>query len=205
MQGETLEEYWWCTEQMLTWPDGSGANLLVDDGGDATLLIHGRSIIVCRIPVFAVTFSNYSLFALLFPMILPQFLHPLPASSLTIGRGGCGALSSSILGRMLYCEPIHWCDCLRLLAEGVKAEAAYAKDKTLPDPTSTDNPEFQIVLTIIKEGLPKNPNRWTAMSKEMEGVSEETTTGVKRLYEMQVLTCLSLHFAHPILPYVAHF
>lgn len=41
LQGETLEEYWWCTEQMLTWPDGSGANLLVDDGGDATLLIHG--------------------------------------------------------------------------------------------------------------------------------------------------------------------
>lgn len=68
----------------------------------------------------------------------------------------------------------------------MKAEAAYAKDKTLPDPTSTDNPEFQIVLTIIKEGLPKNPSRWTAMSKEMEGVSEETTTGVKRLYEMQV-------------------
>jgi adenosylhomocysteinase len=74
----------------------------------------------------------------------------------------------------------------RNLAEGVKAEAAYAKDKTLPDPTSTDNPEFQIVLAIIKEGLPKNPNRWTAMAKEMEGVSEETTTGVKRLYEMQV-------------------
>ena len=41
-KGETLEEYWWCTEQMLTWPDGSGANLLVDDGGDATLLIHGE-------------------------------------------------------------------------------------------------------------------------------------------------------------------
>lgn len=113
-KGETLEEYWWCTEQMLTWPDGTGANLLVDDGGDATLLIH----------------------------------------------------------------------------EGVKAEAAYAKDKTLPDPTSTDNPEFQIVLAIIKEGLPKNPNRWTAMAKEMEGVSEETTTGVKRLYEMQASNSL---------------
>lgn len=79
-----------------------------------------------------------------------------------------------------------------IAAEGVKAEAAYAKDKTLPDPTSTDNPEFQIVLTIIKEGLPKNPNRWTAMSKEMEGVSEETTTGVKRLYEMQVSVVLCL-------------
>ncbi len=43
-KGETLEEYWWCTEQMLTWPDGSGANLLVDDGGDATLLIHGAFV-----------------------------------------------------------------------------------------------------------------------------------------------------------------
>ncbi len=76
-------------------------------------------------------------------------------------------------------------------AEGVKAEAAYAKDKTLPDPTSTDNPEFQIVLAIIKEGLPKNPTKWTEMAKEMEGVSEETTTGVKRLYEMQVwLGCM---------------
>lgn len=41
LQGETLEVYWWCTEQMSTWPDGSGANSLVDDGGDATLLIHG--------------------------------------------------------------------------------------------------------------------------------------------------------------------
>jgi S-adenosylhomocysteine hydrolase len=41
-KGETLEEYWWCTEQMLTWPDGEGADLLVDDGGDATLLIHGN-------------------------------------------------------------------------------------------------------------------------------------------------------------------
>lgn len=40
-KGETLEEYWWCTEQMLTWPDGSGPDLIVDDGGDATLLIHG--------------------------------------------------------------------------------------------------------------------------------------------------------------------
>lgn len=43
-KGETLEEYWWCTEQMLTWPDGSGPHLLVDDGGDATLLIHGKLI-----------------------------------------------------------------------------------------------------------------------------------------------------------------
>jgi S-adenosylhomocysteine hydrolase len=43
-KGETLEEYWWCTEQMLTWPDGEGCDLLVDDGGDATLLIHGENL-----------------------------------------------------------------------------------------------------------------------------------------------------------------
>jgi adenosylhomocysteinase len=71
-------------------------------------------------------------------------------------------------------------------AEGVKAEAAYAKDGTLPDPTSTDNPEFQIVLSIIKEGLPKNPRKWHKIVESFYGVSEETTTGVKRLYEMQV-------------------
>jgi len=94
---------------MLTWQDGEGADLLVDDGGDATLLIH----------------------------------------------------------------------------EGVKAEAAFKKDGMLPDPTSTDNPEFQIVLQVIKDGLSKDGEKWTRMAKRMVGVSEETTTGVKRLYEMQ--------------------
>ncbi|KAL3143472.1 hypothetical protein ABBQ38_002281 [Trebouxia sp. C0009 RCD-2024] len=108
-KGETLEEYWWCTEQMLTWPDGSGPDLIVDDGGDATLLIH----------------------------------------------------------------------------EGQKAEIAYAKDGTVPDPSSTDNPEFKLVLTIIKGSLQKDAQKWTKMAKACQGVSEETTTGVKRLYEMQ--------------------
>jgi adenosylhomocysteinase len=108
-KGETLEEYWWCTEQMLTWPDGEGPDLLVDDGGDATLLIH----------------------------------------------------------------------------EGTKAEAQYALDKTLPNPDSTDNAEFKIVLALIRDSIPKDATKWTRMGKKLVGVSEETTTGVKRLYEMQ--------------------
>ena len=68
----------------------------------------------------------------------------------------------------------------------MKAEAAFAKDGTLPDPESTDNHEFKIVLGLIRDGLKKNPQRWTKMAKQCVGVSEETTTGVKRLYEMQV-------------------
>jgi len=110
-KGESLEEYWWCTEQMLTWTaeGAEGPDLIVDDGGDATLLIH----------------------------------------------------------------------------EGVKFEAQYAKDKSLPDPTSTDNAEFQIVLALLKDSIPKEPTKWTKIAKTMKGVSEETTTGVKRLYEMQ--------------------
>lgn len=58
-----------------------------------------------------------------------------------------------------------------LAAEGVKAEKAYAKDKTLPDPTSTDNPEFKIVLQIIKDGLSKNPERWTKLSENLVGAA----------------------------------
>jgi adenosylhomocysteinase len=110
-KGETLEEYWECTLNALTWPEdekGNGCDLIVDDGGDMTLLIH----------------------------------------------------------------------------EGVKAEKAYAANGTLPDPTSTTNPEFKLVLTIIKRELPKNPTRWTKLAARMIGVSEETTTGVHRLYHM---------------------
>lgn len=70
-------------------------------------------------------------------------------------------------------------------AEGQKAEIAYAKDGTVPDPSSTDNPEFKLVLTIIKGSLQKDAQKWTKMAKACQGVSEETTTGVKRLYEMQ--------------------
>ena len=109
-KGETLEEYWWCTERCLDWGNGEGPDMIVDDGGDATLLIH----------------------------------------------------------------------------EGVKAEKLFEKDGTVPDPSSTTNPEFKIVLTIIKDGLEAgNTKRWHGIASKLRGVSEETTTGVKRLYEMQ--------------------
>ncbi len=108
-KGETLEEYWWCTLQALTWPDGEGPDIIVDDGGDATLLIH----------------------------------------------------------------------------EGVKAEKEFAKSKKLPDPKSTDNEEFKIVLALIRDELKKDPKRWHRVAERMVGVSEETTTGVHRLYEME--------------------
>ncbi len=72
-----------------------------------------------------------------------------------------------------------------IIAEGQKAEIAYKKDGTVPDPSSTDNPEFKLVLSIIKETLKKDDQKWTKMAKACQGVSEETTTGVKRLYEMQ--------------------
>jgi adenosylhomocysteinase len=102
-KGETLEEYWWCTEQALTWPDGSGPDLIVDDGGDATMLIH----------------------------------------------------------------------------DGTKAE----KDAKFLD-IPTDNKEYKIILNLIRESLKKSKDKWTKMGKGCRGVSEETTTGVKRLYQM---------------------
>jgi len=110
-KGETLEEYWECTLNAITWPEdskGDGCDLIVDDGGDMTLLIH----------------------------------------------------------------------------EGVKAEKKYAEDKTLPDPESTTNAEFKIILALIARELPKQPTKWTKLAARMVGVSEETTTGVHRLYVM---------------------
>jgi adenosylhomocysteinase len=108
-KGETLEEYWWATEQMLTWPevgaDGStGPNMILDDGGDATLLLH----------------------------------------------------------------------------KGVEYEAS----GEVPDPTSADNPELAIVLGLLARGLKQEPGKWTRMAAGIKGVTEETTTGVKRLYKM---------------------
>ncbi|KAL0382811.1 UNVERIFIED_CONTAM: Adenosylhomocysteinase [Sesamum calycinum] len=76
-------------------------------------------------------------------------------------------------------------DATLLIHEGVKAEEEYAKSGKIPDPTSTDNAEFQIVLTIIRDGLKVDPKKYTKMKERLVGVSEETTTGVKRLYQMQ--------------------
>jgi adenosylhomocysteinase len=109
-KGETLEEYWWCTEQALTWPttgdDGSvGPNMLLDDGGDATLLIH----------------------------------------------------------------------------KGVEFEKA----GSVPDPSTADSEEFRVVLQLLNNSLASDPNKWTELSKGVMGVTEETTTGVMRLYEMK--------------------
>jgi len=102
-KGETLEEYWWCTEQALSFPGGLGPQLVVDDGGDATLLIH---------------------------------------------RGYQAENDPSILD-----EP-------------------------------TDNVELQIINKLLKEGLKKDNKRWHKLVKDWKGVSEETTTGVHRLYQM---------------------
>ena len=103
-KGESLEEYWWCTEQALTWPDGSGPDLIVDDGGDATMFVV-------------------------------------------------------------------W---------GLKVE----KDPTLLEKTY-DNHEFQIVIDRLKVSLQNDPQKWTRVAAKIRGVSEETTTGVHRLYQMK--------------------
>jgi len=111
-KGESLEEYWECTLNAITFPvdgQGDGPDLIVDDGGDMTLLVH----------------------------------------------------------------------------EGKKAEDLFAKDGTVPDPTSTDNAEFKIVLTIIGRTLKTDAKKWSKVAARMFGVSEETTTGVHRLYGMQ--------------------
>jgi len=113
-KGESLEEYWECTLNTVTWPQddgkGHGMDIIVDDGGDMTLLIH----------------------------------------------------------------------------EGKKAEDLYLKDGTLPDPNSTDNAEFKIVLSIIRRLLLSgNVDKWNKISRRCMGVSEETTTGVHRLYAME--------------------
>ncbi|MEY2745687.1 MAG: hypothetical protein RL112_729 [Planctomycetota bacterium] len=104
-KGETLEEYWWCTEQALTWPDGAGPNMLLDDGGDATLLVH----------------------------------------------------------------------------KGTECEAA----GKVPKAAKGDSEEWCIILETLRASLAANPGKWTKIGKQIRGVSEETTTGVHRLYQMQ--------------------
>ena len=103
-KGETLEEYWWCTDQALLWPDRDGPNMLLDDGGDATLLVH----------------------------------------------------------------------------KGVEFEKA----GSVPEATSTDSPEKRVVLAALTRSLAEDSGRWTAVAEQIKGVTEETTTGVHRLYEM---------------------
>jgi adenosylhomocysteinase len=104
-KGETLDEYWWCTEQALMWPDGSGPNMLLDDGGDATLLVH----------------------------------------------------------------------------KGAEFERA----GRVPEFDADQDPEeWGVILQLLRDEQRKNPGRWTRVGASIKGVTEETTTGVHRLYEM---------------------
>jgi len=102
-KGETLEEYWWCTEQVLNWPNGEIANMILDDGGDATLLVH----------------------------------------------------------------------------KGVE----YA-DAGVPEPAAGDSEEWKVILNVLKRSLNEEPDRYKKMAASIKGVTEETTTGVHRLYDM---------------------
>jgi len=103
-KGETLEEYWWCTEQALTWPGGEAPNMILDDGGDATLFVH----------------------------------------------------------------------------KGAEYEAAGA----VPSPDENDPEEWRVILDRLRNSLADDPGKWTKAAQSIKGVTEETTTGVHRLYEM---------------------
>jgi adenosylhomocysteinase len=103
-KGETLEEYWWCTEQCLNWPNGAAPNMILDDGGDATLLIH----------------------------------------------------------------------------KGVEFEKA----GKVPEAKTNDNEEWKVILSVLKHTLASDNKKWQRMAESIKGVTEETTTGVHRLYQM---------------------
>merc|ERR1712223_1728841 len=75
-------------------------------------------------------------------------------------------------------------DATLLIPKGKEFEAKYAKDKSLPDPSSTDNAEFKCILQLLKDSIPNDPTKYTRMAAKCKGVSEETTTGVHRLKEM---------------------
>ncbi|MGH3908271.1 MAG: adenosylhomocysteinase [Pseudonocardiaceae bacterium] len=103
-KGESLEEYWWCTERMLTWPDGAGPNMILDDGGDATLLVH---------------------------------------------KG-----------------------------------ATFERTGVVPSAEEDDPHEWKVFLEVLRSSLAADPGRWTAIGEGIRGVTEETTTGVHRLYQL---------------------
>ena len=103
-KGETLDEYWWCTVQALTWPNGEAPNMILDDGGDATLFVH----------------------------------------------------------------------------KGAEYEAAGA----VPSPSENDSEEWVVILDKLRDSLADHPGKWTKAVETIKGVTEETTTGVHRLYEM---------------------
>jgi adenosylhomocysteinase len=103
-KGESIEEYWWCTEQAFNWPDGKLPNMILDDGGDATLLVH----------------------------------------------------------------------------KGVEFEKAGA----VPDAKEGDNEEYVAILDVLRRNLPADNTKWQKMAESIQGVTEETTTGVHRLYQM---------------------
>jgi adenosylhomocysteinase len=103
-KGESLEEYWWCTEQALTWPGGEAPNMILDDGGDATLFVH----------------------------------------------------------------------------KGAEYEQAGA----VPSPAEDDSEEWRVILDRLRNSLADAPGKWTRAAQTIKGVTEETTTGVHRLYEM---------------------
>ena len=103
-KGETLEEYWWCTDQALRWPDGGGPNMILDDGGDATLLVH---------------------------------------------KG-----------------------------------AEYEKAGAVPAATEDDPEEWHVIVDLLARTIAEQPSRWTETAAGIKGVTEETTTGVHRLYQM---------------------
>jgi adenosylhomocysteinase len=104
-KGETLDEYWWCTEKVLLWPDGEAPNMILDDGGDATLLVH---------------------------------------------KG-----------------------------------AEFERTGAVPSPETADSEEYAVILKLLARSLTEDGKRWTRIAAGVKGVTEETTTGVHRLYEMQ--------------------
>src|SRR6202043_599653 len=104
-KGESLQEDWWCTDQALTWPDADGPNMILDDGGDATMLVH----------------------------------------------------------------------------KGAEYEGA----RIVPSAAEDDTEEWRVFLGLLRASLEASPDRWTVMTESIRGVTEETTTGVHRLYEME--------------------